>query len=421
MSLEHASITWSAKQLSNMIKNGKIDFNHIVQRSYVWEKSRKTSLIESLILGYDIPKIYAKRTLGESGKRNSNSYAILDGKQRLSAIKQFINNEFSLTEIPEITYYDEELGENKTENISGLLFSQLPTGLQDLLCATTFNIVYYDNLTKSEEMELFKRLNNGKPLSTKSRTLASCQNIEELLDIGSHDIFTEMLSEKSRDNKNQVTLVMKAWCMLNQDISTVSFESKIFNPLIEETSISDEQRYILATVFDYAQDTHSVLVERKEKKLASKMYKETHFISLIPFFQKASDMDIKEELFADWIKEFYGTLDGASISDIYNEAVNNGVSKNVNVVLRDTELAKSFNEFFNSEDSEQPSVMPEESLIMAETAEEAEAKEQAEPVQEGDSSDKSVQEGEILNESETNAASYKASSDGFVNAEQSSI
>lgn len=35
MSLEKASISWSAKQLKNMIANGKIDFNHIVQRSYV--------------------------------------------------------------------------------------------------------------------------------------------------------------------------------------------------------------------------------------------------------------------------------------------------------------------------------------------------------------------------------------------------
>lgn len=387
MSLEHASITWSAKQLSNMIKNGKIDFDHIVQRSYVWEKSRKTSLIESLIIGYDIPKIYAKRTVGESGKRSSNNYSILDGKQRLSTIKQFINNEFNLTDIPEVTYYDEELGENRTENISGLSFNQLPTGLQDLLCATTFNVVYYDNLTKSEEMELFKRLNNGKPLSTKSRTLASCQNIEELLDIGSHDIFSEMLSEKSRDNKNQVTLVMKAWCMLNQNIADVSFESKIFNPLIEETSINDEQRYILATVFDYAQDTHAALMERKEKKLASKMYKETHFISLIPFFQKASDMDIQEDLFADWIKEFYGTLDGASISDIYNEAVNNGVSKNANVVLRDNELAKSFNEFFKSEETEAISA-DEESLI--ETEDSKESNTENEEITEPDSEIKSL-------------------------------
>lgn len=38
MSLEKSSISWSAKQLKNMIASGKIDFDHIIQRSYVWER-----------------------------------------------------------------------------------------------------------------------------------------------------------------------------------------------------------------------------------------------------------------------------------------------------------------------------------------------------------------------------------------------
>ncbi len=349
MSLEHASITWSAKQLSSMVKNGKIDFNHIVQRSYVWERSRKSALIESMIIGYDIPKVYAKRT--GNGKRGGNVYGILDGKQRLSTVKQFFNDEFALTELPPVTYLDEELGEMQTTNISGRKFSELPTGLQDLLQTITFNVVYYDNLTKEEERELFKRLNAGKPLSTKSKVLASCPNIEELLDIGSHDIFSEMLTEKAIDNKNQVTLVMKSWCMLNMQISMVSFETKQFNPLLEQqTHISDEESYILATVFDYAMDVHKILSDNKQKKLASKMYKETHFISLIPYFKKASDIGIEEFLFADWLKEFYGTLDKTSISDSYNEASNNGVSKTFNIMIRNEALKESFYDFFKDEE-----------------------------------------------------------------------
>ena len=55
MSLEKASISRSAKQLKNMIASGKIDFNHIIQRSYVWERKRKSALIESMIIGYPIP------------------------------------------------------------------------------------------------------------------------------------------------------------------------------------------------------------------------------------------------------------------------------------------------------------------------------------------------------------------------------
>lgn len=351
MSLEHAGITWSAKQLSNMIKNKKVDFDHIVQRSYVWEKSRKSALIESMMVGYDIPKVYAKRTDDGSGKRGGNIYSILDGKQRLSTVKQFLNDEFALTELPPVTYLDETLGEKQTVDVSGKRFSELPEGLRDLLQAITFSVVYYDNLTPDEERELFKRLNAGKPLSVKSRVLASCQNIGELLDIGSHELFSEMLTQRAIENKNQVTLVMKSWCMLFMDISEVSFESAVFHPLLESKAhISDEESYILATVFDFAMDVHKILKERRQTKLAAKMYKETHLISLIPYIKKASDLGIKEALFADWVQAFFGTLDKTSVSDVYNEAASNGVSKTAAIVLRDTALMESFYDFFGHEE-----------------------------------------------------------------------
>ena len=80
MSLEKASISWSAKQLKNMIANGKIDFNHIIQRSYVWERKRKSALIESMIIGYPIPPVFAKRFDDGTGKRGGNIYCIKDKK-----------------------------------------------------------------------------------------------------------------------------------------------------------------------------------------------------------------------------------------------------------------------------------------------------------------------------------------------------
>ena len=242
MSLEKASIVWSAKQLSGMVKNGKIDFNHIIQRSYVWERTRKSALIESMILGYPIPAVFAKRMDDGSGKRGSNTYFIMDGKQRLSTVKEFLNDEFALSNLAPIIYFDTEEDKEIEIDISGMKFSELPDGLKDFLNTVTFAVTYFDNLTKEEERELFKRLNNGKPLSTKNRTLASAKNIGELLDLGSHKLFEEMLTEKSRQNKNQAVIVMKVWTMLNSEVEDVSFASKDFNPQIEEAEITDGEK-----------------------------------------------------------------------------------------------------------------------------------------------------------------------------------
>lgn len=346
MSLEKASIVWSNKQLSGMVKNGKVNFDHIVQRSYVWETSRKSALIESMIIGYPVPPVFAKRIDDGTGKRGGNIYFIMDGKQRLSAIKEYLNDEFALTDIPPVTYMNDELGEECEVNISGKKFSELPEALQNYLSTVTINVTYFDNLTKEEERELFKRLNAGKPLSTKSRLLASCKDIEGLLNIGSHKLFEEMMTAKSRDNKNQVAIVMKCWCMMNQSINDVCFESKVFNPMLEKVEISESEKLALVEVFNLIVDTHTILVDRNEKKVAKKLYTETHMVSLIPYFKKAINDDIDAELMADWIVQFFGTTNGASISNLYNEASGSGSAKSSNIIDRDDALSESYDEFF---------------------------------------------------------------------------
>lgn len=350
MSLEKASIVWSAKQLSGMVKNGKINFEHIIQRSYVWERARKSALIESMILGYPVPTVYAKRIDDGSGKRGSNTYYIMDGKQRLSTVKEFLNDEFALSKLSPITYFDTEKDKEVEVDISNMKFSELPDGLQDFLNTVTFSVTYFDSLTKEEERELFKRLNNGKPLSTKARTLASARNIEELLDIGSHKLFEEMLTDKARASKNQVSLVMKAWTMLNKQVEDISFASKDFNPAIEEAEISDSEKLELAKVFDFIVSVHDELVGNKEKDVAKKLYTETHMISLIPYMKQSME-NISEAMVADWLVNFFKTENDTDVYTAYMEACSGGVARNASIVARHEALGKSYAEFFkeNSE------------------------------------------------------------------------
>lgn len=355
MSLEKASIVWSAKQLAGMVKNGKINFDHIIQRSYVWEVARKSSLIESMILGYPIPAVFAKRMDDGSGKRGSNTYFIMDGKQRLSTVKEFLNDEFALSKLAPVTYFDTESDKEMTIDVSGMKFSELPDGLKDFLNTVTFAVTYFDNLTKDEERELFKRLNNGKPLSTKARTLASAKDIEGLLDIGSHKLFEEMLTEKSRANKNQVTIVMKIWTMLNRDVENISFASKDFNPQIEKTEITDGEKLELVKVFDYVVNIHEELVENKEKDVAKKLYTETHLVSLIPYVKQSIENGVSEAMFGEFLTNFFKTENDSDIYTKYMEACSNGIARNASVVARHNALGESYRSFFKEEKSEKVS------------------------------------------------------------------
>ena len=352
MSLEKASIVWSAKQLSGMVKNGKINFDHIIQRSYCWERARKSSLIESMILGYPIPPVFAKRMDDGSGKRGSNTYFIMDGKQRLSTVKEFLNDEFVLSTLSPITYFDNEEDKEIEIDISGMKFSDLPDGLKDFLNTVTFSVTYFDNLTKDEEKELFKRLNAGRPLSAKNRTLASAKNIEELLDIGNHKLFDEMLTDKAKQNKNQAVIVAKALTMLNNEVNDISFASKDFNPQIEKMDISDGEKMQLVQVFDYIVNVHEELKGNHEKDVAKKLYTETHLISLIPYVNLSMENgDINESMFAEFLVNFFKTENDSEVYAEYMDACSNAIARNASIMARHEALEKGYAEFFkeNSE------------------------------------------------------------------------
>lgn len=351
MSLEKASIVWSAKQLSGMVKNGKINFEHIIQRSLVWERARKSALIESMILGYPIPAVFAKRMDDGSGKRGSNTYYIMDGKQRLSTVKEFLNDEFALSKLQPITYFDTDMDKEVELDISGMKYSDLPDGLKDFLNTVTFSVTYFDNLTKDEEKELFKRLNAGKPLSTKSRTLASARDIEGLLDLGSHKLFEEMLSDKARQNKNQAVIVAKILTMLNNEVEYISFASKDFNPQIETLEVSDGEKLDLLRVFNYVVNVHDELKENKEKDVAKKLYTETHLVSLVPYIKQSVDNGVSEAMFADFLIDFFKTENDSDVYAEYMEACSNAIARNSSIVARHNALGKSYEQFFTSEEN----------------------------------------------------------------------
>lgn len=343
LKIEGASISWTCKQVAKMMDNDKIDFKNVVQRSFVWERHRMSELIWSIIMGYPIPPVYAER--GDTDNEKVKVYSVLDGRQRCTSISRFIKDEFALTELKPIPYLDEE-GNECTIDISGRKFSELDEELQDIIKDATIIVKYFDGLEQQQKAEMFRRLNNGKSLSTKSRTLASAKNIEELLDIGSHQLFEEMLTEKSRANKNQAVIVAKALTMLNNDVENISFASKDFNPQIEEMEVADKEKLNLVRVFSYIVGVHDELKDNHEKDVAKKLYTETHLISLVPYVWQSLDREIGVSMFAEFLIDFFKTENDSEVYAEYMEACSNAIAKNSSIVARHKALGTAYGKFF---------------------------------------------------------------------------
>lgn len=191
MSYAHATIPMDANRIAKMMQNGLITNDSSHQRASLdWNKETKTNAITSGIMDIPFPPLYAKREEID-GK---NYYRMVDGGHRSETYRSYINNEWAASKVDPVTFFNDVTGEYESVDVSYKLFSELPASVREKILNTSFQMIFFDNLTSIEEVELFRRLNSGKPLSSKERAVANTKDIDTVLEIGAHPIFNEMYS-----------------------------------------------------------------------------------------------------------------------------------------------------------------------------------------------------------------------------------
>ena len=66
------------------LNRNNIDLNPSFQRRSAWTDKKQSLFIKSLILGLPVPQLILAENLGKKG-----SFIVIDGKQRLLAIRRF--------------------------------------------------------------------------------------------------------------------------------------------------------------------------------------------------------------------------------------------------------------------------------------------------------------------------------------------
>lgn len=330
--LKRANINWTAKQLSKMEQNGKITFDNVVQRGYVWDIKRSSLLIHSMIEGYPIPPFYAVK--------NEEKYDMLDGKQRCKSISSFIRNEFALEDVPEIEVEDLE-GATKLIDINGMKFEELEEDIQDLVSGYSLTLYYFDNINEDQVAEMFFRLNNGKPLSAIELTRAKAKSMTTIKEIGQHELFKNSLTEKAMSRYTNEDIVIKSYAMLHED--NPSMETKAIRSLMAEVELLDSDKKQLNEVFDRILTIHGLI---EDTKVAKRLLTRTHLISLVPMIWESLQSGLSDEQVVEWISTFLSGGKAASVSDIYNENAGSGSARKEAVRKRLDEISKHYKECF---------------------------------------------------------------------------
>ena len=85
--------TYDLAWFVDLEERGKLDFNPPYQRRSVWNQDFKNHFVDTILLGYPSPPIFLFKKLTETGQA---SYAIVDGKQRLTTILEFVQGKFAV-------------------------------------------------------------------------------------------------------------------------------------------------------------------------------------------------------------------------------------------------------------------------------------------------------------------------------------
>jgi uncharacterized protein with ParB-like and HNH nuclease domain len=92
---------FSIFELYRKYKIGKLILEVDFQRKLVWEEKQQCELIESILMGLPLPIFYFKQ-------QDDANYVVVDGKQRLSTLFNFLENNFELKNLKILKFLNEK-------------------------------------------------------------------------------------------------------------------------------------------------------------------------------------------------------------------------------------------------------------------------------------------------------------------------
>jgi hypothetical protein len=148
------------------------------QRKYVWDRSKASRLIESLLLNIPVPVCYF-------AENEDGTYEVIDGLQRITTIKDFLAGDFPLRGVSVIREFE------------GKHYSDLPLKEQRRLSNRTIRcIVITEDSHPDIKFDVFERLNTGSAMLA-AQELRNCIYRGDfnysLRDLAKEQYFTQIL------------------------------------------------------------------------------------------------------------------------------------------------------------------------------------------------------------------------------------
>lgn len=140
--------TYSINDFLEWSNNNQLELSPKYQRKAVWSEAAKSYLIDTIIRGKPIPKIFVRQKINPKTKQSVRE--VVDGQQRLRTILSFLKDGFRISK-----KHNKEFG--------GLYFSQLDSideSIQTSFLNYEISVDLLVNMNDAEILDVFSRLNS---------------------------------------------------------------------------------------------------------------------------------------------------------------------------------------------------------------------------------------------------------------------
>lgn len=264
----------------------KIDTNPDYQRPVVWSTAQKQLLMDTIVRGYDIPKLYFRQI-----SKKPQKFEVVDGQQRLRAIYDFMDGRFKLPKVCEPV-----LG----HNINDLTYNELPIDIRKEFDVYPLDIIIIDDAEEDEVREMFLRLQNGTTLKAQEKRNAMPGSMRDFVKLMTeHTVFRDSVafsnSRYSHDHvAAQITLIE-----LNGGLTNI--KDRDLNKMYEEQKCFDANGKAarkIQRVLDYLYRVFPVKTPELERYNFISLY------ALVSYLLESFDISDREEAIHTWFISF---------------------------------------------------------------------------------------------------------------------